>query len=131
MAKRSRPAGRPVEQSAGRPERYGVDAEIERLLRCPECGSSKARPVLGSYGFFGLRAIGEFGASREIACRACGHHWVRPPMRELRREAERRVDARYDEFVAENLRLQEELVRIRNAPRTPGPEDGGEAQVAN
>lgn len=119
-----------VEQPA-RPERYGVDAEIERLLRCPECGSSKVKPVLGSYGFFGLRVLGEFGTPREVACRHCGAHWARPPMRELRREAERRIGARYDEFVAENLRLQEELDRIRMTPPTPGIEDDGDIDAAN
>lgn len=103
-------------ETAGRAERpaiYGVEAEIERLMRCPECGSKRVSQVRegfgGGYGFFGFKAIGDFGAPKQVQCRNCGHEWLRPPMRELRREAERRIDERYDALDVENERLRRQL----------------------
>jgi DNA-directed RNA polymerase subunit RPC12/RpoP len=116
--------------SAQRPEKYGVDAELERLLACPECGSAKVRPTrqsMGSYGFFGFKAIGDLSSSREVSCHSCGAQWVRPSIRELRREAERRIDERYERFEAENQRLLSELARDRLTPTTTS----GEEEPAN
>lgn len=101
----------------GRTEAYGIDAEIEKLLRCPECGSSEVRPVAGGYGFFGFKAIGDFGAPKDVCCRSCQAVWLRPPMRDLRREAERRISLRYDQFHVENERLRRELAALEQARR--------------
>jgi hypothetical protein len=106
---------------------YGVEAELERLLSCPECGSDRVKPTresIGSYGFFGFKAIGDLGSPRQVFCRRCGHEWVRPPLRELRREAERRIDERYEQFEVENQRLLQELARDRlPRPAPPSEED--------
>jgi DNA-directed RNA polymerase subunit RPC12/RpoP len=91
------------------PQHFGIEAEIERLLRCPACGSKAVRPVLGSYGLLGLKALGEFGSPKEVQCRHCGEQWFRAPMREIRREAQRRIDARYDQVDVENERLRRQL----------------------
>lgn len=118
--RRSTKAGTGVGTEAGAEattEAYGVDAEIEKLLRCPECGSAKVRPVAGGYGFFGFKAIGDFGSPKEVCCRACQAVWLRPPMRDLRREAERRISARYDQFHVENERLRRELAELEQARR--------------
>jgi hypothetical protein len=96
-------------------ESYGAEAELERLLRCPECGSAAVKPVrqsVGAYGFFGFKALGDLGSPRLVHCSGCGAEWMRAPMRELRREAERRIDERYDRFEAENRRLQQELQKL-------------------
>jgi DNA-directed RNA polymerase subunit RPC12/RpoP len=99
--------------AAERPASYGVEAEIERLMCCPECGSSRVRQVRegigGGYGIMGFKAIAEFGATKHVRCRNCGHQWERPPLRELRREAERRVDERYAALDVENERLRRQL----------------------
>jgi hypothetical protein len=113
-----------VSSAAGKPEKYGVDAELERLLRCPECGSTSVRPGGGSYGLLGLRVLGEYGAPREVVCRRCQHTWLRPPMRDLRREAQRRIDERYDELDEENLRLRRELDQLREV-RGQATEEAG------
>lgn len=97
------------------PTKFGIDAEIERLLRCPECGSSAVRPVLGGYGFFGLKALGDFGSPRDVRCQGCGAQWARAPMRELRREAQRRIDERYDALDVENERLRSQLSAFLDA----------------
>jgi DNA-directed RNA polymerase subunit RPC12/RpoP len=98
---------------AGRPARYGVEAEIERLMRCPECGSRRVRQVRegigGGYGIMGFKAIAEFSSAKHVQCRNCGHEWDRPPVRELRREAERRIDERYAALDVENERLRRQL----------------------
>ena len=110
-----------------KPASYGVEAEMERLLRCPECGSAAVRPVrqsLGSYGFFGFKALGDLGSPREVSCRGCGATWMRPPMRELRREAERRIEERYDRVDVENERLRRELAALKRRPAVPLIEDG-------
>jgi hypothetical protein len=109
-----------VSTGAGKPEKYGVDAELERLLRCPECESTSVRPVGGSYGLLGLRVLGEYGAPRDVVCRRCNTTWLRPPMRDLRREARRRIDERYDELDVENLRLRRELERLRELRAAAG-----------
>jgi hypothetical protein len=116
MAEETTPAG---------PERFGVDAEIERLLRCPNCGSSSVRSVAGGYGLLGLKAIGEFGGPKDVQCRHCGEQWARPPMRELRREAQRRIDARYDQVDVENERLKQQLDAYLAANPRPTPDDDG------
>jgi hypothetical protein len=93
-------------------ESYGVEAELERLLACPECGSRKVKVVresVGGYGFFGFKAITDAGAPRLVHCSNCGHEWMRPPIKELRREAERRIDERYDQVDVENQRLRRQL----------------------
>ena len=98
------------------PERYGVEAELERLMSCPECGSRRVRPnrsTTGGYGFFGFKAIGDLSSTKDVVCRNCGHEWLRPPIKELRIEAERRVDERYERFAAENARLLAELEQDR------------------
>jgi NAD-dependent SIR2 family protein deacetylase len=109
------------------PERYGVEAEIERLLRCPACGSDAVRPVLGSYGLLGLKALGEFGSPKEVQCRRCGEQWARAPMRELRREAQRRIDARYDQVDIENERLKQQLASYLAANPRPTAATDAEA----
>jgi hypothetical protein len=109
-----------VSTGAGKPEKYGVDAELERLLRCPECGSTSVRPAGGSYGLLGLRVLGEWGSPRDVVCRRCQNTWLRPPMRDLRREAQRRIDERYNELDEENLRLQRELDRLRELRAAAG-----------
>ncbi len=97
-------------------ERYGVEAELERLLSCPECGSARVRPTRAAttgYGVFGFKAIGDMSSPRQVVCRSCGAEWLRPPIRELRLEAERRIDERSERFSAENRRLLAELERDR------------------
>jgi DNA-directed RNA polymerase subunit RPC12/RpoP len=122
---------------AAEPLAYGVEAEIERLMRCPECSSSRVRQVRegfgGGYGFFGFKAIGDLGAVKQVHCRNCGHEWQRPPMRELRQEAERRIDERYAAVDVENERLRRQLedyvayqqdVDRQLVVRKPSPYDG-------
>lgn len=104
-------------QAEAKSEAYGVDAEIEKLLRCPECDSATVRPVAGGYGFFGFKAIGDFGSPKEVSCGDCRAVWLRPPMRDLRREAERRIAVRYDRFHVENERLRRELAELEQARR--------------
>ena len=106
---------------------YGVDAELERLLSCPECGSRRVRPTKrssGSYGFFGFKAIGDLGSPREVHCLNCGAEWVRAPVRELRKEAERRIDERYARFEQENQRLLRELARDRLTGASTDKDEG-------
>jgi ribosomal protein S27E len=119
-----------VDGGASKPERYGVDAELERLLRCPECGSTSVRSGGGSYGLLGLRVLGEYGAPREVVCRRCATTWLRPPMRDLRREAQRRIDERYDQLDEENLRLRQELDRLRERRDADGFDEAGTEQAA-
>jgi len=112
--------------------RYGVEAELDRLLSCPECGSNRARPNVsqaGGYGFFGFKAIGDLTVPRDVACRNCGHEWVRPPLRELRAEAERRIGERYDRFAEENRRLLDELERDKRTNFAPIEDDNGSTDV--
>jgi DNA-directed RNA polymerase subunit RPC12/RpoP len=99
----------------GKADRYGVEAELDRLLRCPECGGGTVRPVHNGYGLLGLRALGEFGSPRDVKCRTCGHEWTRAPMREMRREAQRRIDERYDAADVTNDRLRRELAAFLEA----------------
>lgn len=110
------------------PQHYGVEAEIERLLRCPACGSNAVRPVLGGYGLLGLKAIGEFGSPKDVQCQRCGEQWARAPMRELRREAQRRIDARYDQVDVENERLRQQLAAYLAANPVEGPAAPAEPQ---
>jgi hypothetical protein len=126
MAKR-RPRARL--EPAAPPARYGVDAEIERMLRCPNCGSASVRATrqsMSSYGFFGFKAIGDLSSAREVVCRNCATEWVRPPLREIRREAERRINERYDLVEVENQRLRDELAGLTRPefPEASVPEDG-------
>jgi hypothetical protein len=111
-------------------ERFGVEAELDRLLSCPECGSSRVRPrsstTTGGYGFFGFKAISDLSASQDVECRSCGASWLRPPIKELRLEAERRIDERYERFEAENRRLLAELERDRLSEFAPAPDLGAE-----
>src|SRR4051794_23443617 len=114
-----------AEQQPAKPS-YGVEAELERLLSCPECGSNRVKPTresIGSYGFFGFKAIGDLGSPRQVFCRRCGHEWVRPPLREPRREAGRRIDERYERFEGGNQRLFQELAR--GPPSRAGAPAGG------
>jgi hypothetical protein len=57
----------------------------------------------------GFKAIAEFSSAKHVQCRNCGHEWDRPPVRELRREAERRIDERYAALDVENERLRRQL----------------------
>lgn len=126
----------PAQERYGARERYGVEAELDRLLACPECGSSRVRAnknATGGYGFFGFKAIGDLTAPRQVICRNCAAEWLRPPLRELRAEAQRRIDERYDRFTIENQRLLEELERDRRtnfAPPEPQPDPGPAAETA-
>src|SRR3954469_22532677 len=85
-------------------------------MSCPECGSRRVRPhrsSAGGYGFFGFKAIGDLASPQDVVCQNCGHEWLRPPIKERRVEAERRVDERYERFAEENARLLAELERDR------------------
>jgi hypothetical protein len=94
---------------------------------------------MSSYGFFGFKAIGESSSPREVICRSCGTTWVRASIKELRREAERRIDERYQIVEAENERLRAELAGLtKPAPTEPAPppvrDDAlrpGDGQTAN
>jgi hypothetical protein len=46
-------------------------------------------------------------------------------MRELRREAQRRIDARYDQVDIENERLKQQLASYLEANPRPTPDDDG------
>jgi DNA-directed RNA polymerase subunit RPC12/RpoP len=100
---------------------YGVEAELERLMRCPECSSDRVHQVRekigGGYGFFGFKAIGDMGAPKQVQCRNCGHQWLRAPMKELRQEAERRIDERYAALDGENERLRRQLAEYLSYQR--------------
>jgi hypothetical protein len=94
------------------------------------------------YGIMGFKAIADFGAPKHVQCRNCGHQWDRPPLRELRREAERRIDERYAALDVENERLRRQLAdyvayqrdidRGLIAPPEPevGSDDGPDTAVA-
>src|SRR3954447_15743653 len=97
-------------------------------MSCPECGSRRVRPnrsTTGGYGFFGFKAIGDLSTPRDVVCQNCGAEWLRPPIKELRVEAERRFDERYERFSAENRRLLAELERDRLTNFAPPNELGG------
>src|SRR4051794_35013804 len=99
-------------------------------MSCPECGSRRVRPnrsTTGGYGFFGFKAIGDLSTPRDVVCQDCGAEWLRPSIKELRQEAERRIDERYERFAAENERLLAELERNRLTNFAAPKESGDEA----
>ena len=102
-----------------------AESELERLLRCPSCGSDEVHVLVRESGLsapldiFGFGAMGTANAPKEVRCDDCGHRWVRPSMSALQELADRNLARRFEELEARAEQLRRQLPQRPDAGDDP------------